>query len=112
MKDLLGKEKFCNILKDTQRVWDYQDSLNSLYKEQNVDGYLYEPSCIDQVTDLLAFIFEDEGRWIDYWAYELNFGRKYQECSVTRMDGSVIPLRTSEDLYTLLEENIRDKECA
>ena len=40
--------------------------------------------------------------WIEYWIYELEFGKKYKHGSVTNADKSIIDLSTSEKLYEFL----------
>lgn len=64
------------------------------------------PNCIETATDLLSLIFCDEGKWIDYYVYELNFGESYQPGMVERADGTEIPLETVEDLYNLLTKGV------
>ena len=91
----LTKERFCKTIRQIQEVYDYSD------KQNHIDGYLYEPTCIEQALGLLAFIFDDKDQWIDYWVYELDFGRRYKEGMITYSNGENISLETAEELYEL-----------
>lgn len=107
---ILKKERFCKTMNQIQKVYDYGDKLNQFFKENHVDGYLHEPNCIEQTLGLLAFIFDDKDQWIDYWVYELDFGRRYKEGTITDSNGENIPLETAEELYELLVKNLYRKE--
>lgn len=78
-----------------QRVGDlmseYFESLISLEGE-------YE----SRYLELLKDVFNDDGDWISYWVYELDFGRKARKNSITDKDGRNIPIKTMKDLYNLL----------
>ena len=107
---ILKKERFCKTMDQIQEVYDYGDRLNEFFKKNHVDGYLYEPSCIEQALSLLSFIFQDDDQWIDYWAYELDFGRRYKYGMITDANGENIPLGTVEELYELLVKNLLERE--
>ncbi|NCQ52027.1 hypothetical protein GW796_09055 [archaeon] len=48
---------------------------------------------------------KDEYKWIEYFIYELDYGKKYKDGCIIDSDGSYIKLRTPEDLYNFLEKN-------
>lgn len=52
--------------------------------------------------ELLKDVFNDDGGWISYWVYELDFGRNATEDCVQDEDGKNIPIKTINDLYNLL----------
>ena len=106
----LTKERFCKTIRQIQEVYDYSDKLNHFFEENHIDGYLYEPTCIEQALGLLAFIFDDKDQWIDYWVYELDFGRRYKEGMITYSNGENISLETAEELYELLAKNLLERE--
>ena len=103
---ILGKELFCKTMNQIQEVYDYGDKLNHFFKENHVDGYLYEPTCISQTLSLLGFIFQDDNHWIDYWVYELDFGRRYEPGMIVDDNGTNISLETTEELYEFLVKNL------
>lgn len=105
---LLSRDEFCNVISQIYYVMDYQDKLNDFLHGWNEGGYLMQPDCMETCTDLLEFIFSDTNRWISYWVWELDFGKYYTEGAVTDKDGNPIPLRTAEDLYHFLIENLKE----
>lgn len=111
MKDrLLSKEKFCETMDQIKEAWDYNDKLNSFFRDNHVDGYLYQPDCLDVAVNLLKYLFSDDNDWIGYYVYELDWGKKYHPGCVIDKDGTDIILKTSEDLYEFLLENMKELE--
>lgn len=53
------------------------------------------------VVDLLEFAMDDQGDWISYWLWELEFGEKYKPGCVTD-NGVDVDLSTAEKLYDFL----------
>ena len=104
MSNILGKSDFVEIINDVKKVTKYQEGLNSYFQKSGVDGYIFQPDCIDTALRLLHVMFgeADRDNWIEYFCYELNFGKKWAEGCVTRKDGTDIKLETPEDLYNYL----------
>ena len=74
---MISEKKFCKIISKIQNTWEYQGKLNDFFRNNGVDGYLFQPDCMDQVIELLEYIFHDEeDNWISYFIFELDFGRK------------------------------------
>ena len=67
-----------------------------------VDGLPGQDLCIE----LLGKIFHDVDGWISYWIYDLGYGKEYKHGMVTDVNGTNVPLKTPEDLYHLLVENL------
>lgn len=44
------------------------------------------------------------GDEISYWVWELEFGKKSEQLQVYREDGSIVPLKTPEQLYDWIIE--------
>jgi len=55
------------------------------------------------IVNLIKELMNDTGEhsWIDYWIYELDAGKKYNNGSVTIRNENV-PLKTIDDLYTCI----------
>lgn len=65
-----------------------------------------KPDCSQELLELLRIIMEDEeDDWIGSFCYELDFGRDYEEGSITDADGNDIQLATVKDLYLLLTKS-------
>lgn len=105
-KDIITKEYFNEIMESIKNTYKYQEGLNNYFSKNGVDGYIYQPDCIDTLMKLLHNIFgeKDKDEWISYFCFELDFGRKYKEGIIKDEFGRNIPLATFDDLYTLLTE--------
>lgn len=100
----ISKEAFINVIEDLKESNDYQKNLNKFFKNNNVDGYIYQPDCSCSVVKLLHIIFEnsDADEWISFFCFDLDFGRKWKPGIVTAKDGSTINIATAEELYDYL----------
>lgn len=61
---------------------------------------------VDTLLQLLKTAFNDKHKnsWIDYYCWEIDFGRGYKEGCATRKDKSNIDLSSAEGLYDFLTE--------
>ena len=105
---IMSKGSFCKVMDSYKSMWNFTDEMNELFDKYKCDGNIYPPVCTETVIDLLEFIFDDKDEWIGYWAWELDFGGRYEDGDVRSSDGSIIPLKTTEDLYNLLVKNIKE----
>jgi hypothetical protein len=119
------KETFCALLWSLKETKDHTDELcDDLYavlqkhrQEQDMDlrsyqlcPLVYDTHLEDALIRELEKEFEDEDSWISYFVYELEFGTKDWACNCgNTQDGRTICLKTPEDLYDFLVENIREK---
>ena len=105
-KDIITKEYFNEIMESIKKTYKYQEGLNDYFSKNGVDGYIYQPDCIDTLIKLLHNVFgeKDINERISYFCFELDFGRKYKEGLVKDEFGKNITLETYDDLYTLLTE--------
>ena len=91
--------KYINILKD------YNKLQQDLYGISNGAISLFEVESINKlessVLKLLEYIMEDDCKMIDYWIYELHFGKDYHDGCVTEDDIN-IDISTVEKLYEYL----------
>ena len=73
-----------------------QEEDRSIGEETGADEYITKPFEISEV--------------IDYWIYDLNFGSKYYDGCITEKDGTNIVLKTAENLYDYLIEEMQKNE--
>ncbi len=101
---MINKDLFCEVMEDIKKADDYQNWLNAQLQRNGVEGYLFQPTCIDSAIKLLHFCFgnSDIDDTISYFCFELNYGRKWKEGMLTGEDGRDIVLATSSDLYNYL----------
>lgn len=107
---IMNKESFCKVMDDYKSMFNFTDEMNELFDKYKMDGNIYPPMCTETVIDLLEFIFNDKNQWIKYWIWELGFGADYEDGDVKDPDGSIIPLKTMENLYDLLVKNMKESK--
>ena len=106
---LLTKEEFCEYINFIKARIEAEDKINDLFTEEFSDSvFMPYGKCIDKIVGLLSKIMHCEAidAWgttdIDYFIYELDFGKKWPEYSVYNEHGAPIPMRTPEELYDYL----------
>lgn len=104
MDNVIKKDEFVKIIEDIQKSDMYAEKLNSFFKKEKIDGYIYQPNCVDTSLRLLHLLLEeyDKSDLIETFCVDLDFGKKWKEGSVTTKDGVDIKLKTIEDLYDAL----------
>lgn len=105
---ILSKEEFVDAIKEIKSISDYHEDLNEFFRKHNVDGYVYQPDGTVTSLKLLHKIFEkaDKDDWIDYFVYELNFGKNYEDGCVKDKNGSHIAMSNAEELYDFLLKEV------
>lgn len=106
---ILNKKDFCNVIQKLQRNDEFIDRLYGLFREFDKEVDVYETGLEETLIFLLEKMFDDEGEWISYWIWETNYGKDYKDGNITEADGTVIPLKTAEELYDFLIKNIKQK---
>ena len=106
---------------------EFTRAINALQTQSNYDkewakkvGEVF-PAAFDanllynnrEVTEGLISLLEsltgdEETKWIDYFMYECDFGNKELECR--HEDGTTFILKTPEDVYDLLESNMKPED--
>ena len=99
----ISKEEFIKVMRNVEDTVTYHDKLNKFYHDNKVDGYLYQPDCVDTVLSLLQVIFNipDYDDILGYFCWDLDFGKKWNSGMVTE-DNIDIKLENADDLYNYL----------
>lgn len=63
-------------------------------------------SLVKLMMELLEKLYLDYERWINYWVYDLDFGRNWKPGELIDSDGSDIKLQTVEDLEAFLQKKL------
>ena len=107
MTYILNENEFIRCMDDIEKIIQYNKGLNDFLNIHDVDGYLFQPDCLETVVFLLHKIFNksDFDEWISYFIFDLEFGKKYKEGMIKDKNGQNIVLKTSRDLYKLLSES-------
>ncbi len=101
----ITKENFCALVDDIERYYRFLEKLEEVSQIDFINTPFY--SFINQVSNFLVelfFLHSLDSRWIndiDYYMYELDFGKKWKPGCLT-IDDKDIPLRNSEDLWNIL----------
>ena|SRR5208282_5826710 len=79
------------------------DAFRILLPNDYVSGY-YNDILYKTILDILKQGFSDNNKdsWIDYYIYDLDFGKKYKAGCITDKDGNDITLNNHNDLWNLL----------
>lgn len=109
----ITKQRFCEIINE---IRDAQDAAMSIRKQMlgtpafkdTMD--FFDPACLiigntSVVLELLAKMFDDESGWIEYFCFELNYGRDWTPNMITDKNGEDIRLDSAERLYDMLVWN-------
>lgn len=111
VQEACPKELFLKLMHGIQRQYSFFDAMNTVLAEYGSDGYILPSDQDYLVIYLLEHIFhDDENQWISYFLFDLDLGTKYQDGFVT-MNDRMVPLRTPEDLYDLLMNNLREEDA-
>lgn len=106
MNNVINKEDFISAIEDFKLVNEYHAKLNNFFHKNNVDGYIFQPDCTATVLRLLHVIFgeADKDNWIEYFCFDLEYGKKWKPGLVGEKYNIDIKLETPEDLYNILCE--------
>lgn len=63
---------------------------------------------ISQIIKLLEDLTNDNDEWIQYFIWELDFGKEYKDGCVNYKDGTNIDLSSSEKLWEFLKNEQND----
>lgn len=109
---MLSKETFIDTIKFIEKRASQVDEINTIFTEEFEDSIFYPYSRYEsKLVSILEEIFDDkENKWISYYLYELDCGKSYKDGDITEKDKDgnvrIIPLKTPEDLYNLLIEDM------
>ena len=96
-------EEFEQHLLSVKDMMEFQDEFTALVSRHGGDCFML-PSMIDGMVNLLELITKDRDEWIEYYIYELDFGKKYIRGDIVDENGNIIELITIQDLWDLLSK--------
>lgn len=107
--NVLTLEEFQSVMDEWYKVRQYQDEMNTLLRKHG-DGFLCMPDCSWALQYALETMFCDDKEAmsnIEYFVYELDFGKKYYDGMITDSEGNYIKMATVEDLYNVLMKGMK-----
>jgi hypothetical protein len=105
--NVFTKDEFVSALEALQKQYDHDqkcsDAMEVIFPNDFISGY-DNHWLTDKLVELLEYEMNDWGRWINYFIYELDFGKKWKPGTITE-NGKDIPLRNAEELYDILRDD-------
>lgn len=110
----ITKEKFCKIMDDFIAERDIAKQMDNLLDNSPVRDVrdFFSASCLHfahepLVVELLSVMFDDGDELIEYWMYEMDFGREWYAGCMKDTEGNDVMLADAESLYDYLIENMQ-----
>lgn len=112
---MLSRNVFNNMISFIQERQEAEFEISKIFSREFLDCDFFPYSKYEaKMVELLSILMEDESGWISYFIYELEFGRRYKEGDITATDKNgkevAIPMKTIDDLYKVLIDNIAAKD--
>lgn len=109
---IISKERFCEIMdelvaeRDTAREMDNLLAANRTMKDMRD---FFSANCLHMaheplVLELLGVMFDDSSELIEYWMYEMDFGREWFEGCMTDEESNPVMLCDAASLYDYLTQ--------
>lgn len=102
-------EEFVSIIDKLREASDLVDRVNELFRNSrdNMENEFFNAAGLqlsheNVVVNLLKKLMYDRYEWIEYFIYELDYGRSYEPGMITEADGTEIDLSSAEKLYNYL----------
>lgn len=115
MKETIIYEEFERYIDSIQMVLDVENSLMAISSDVRIKSKseftLYYPSLISEVIELLGKAVGDKYDWINYYVFELDFGKQGDILQVKNSAGNIIPLRTTKDLWNIIKSTQKGCDC-
>ena len=113
----IDRKLFCDTLVKLREAHDLQEKVNELFRQsrENIECDFQNAAALQishetAVIKILMVAMDDHFEDIEYFVYELDYGRKYKPGMVTDGDGKDIDLSTEDRLYDWLMYNIICRE--
>ena len=109
---ILSKQEFVDIINRLQEAADLQEQVDRLFhnSRENIENDFWNAAALQishesTVVFLLKRIMRDQYEYIDYFIYELDYGRKYEVGMITDENGQDIDIHTPDLLYDFISNN-------
>lgn len=103
----MEKNVFVKVINQMEELHREEEEFNDTLRKIDRDfggGYIHSKS-LSLLSGLLKELLSDEYDYIEFYMWELDFGKAYKDGVLTEDDGTPIPLRTPEELYDLITNN-------
>ena len=103
----ITKKQFIESIKALEAQHRHDSKCSDAFKVILPEDYItsYKNSFLhNQLVNLIEKLTNDRMGWIDYYIYELDYGKEYEDGMVKNKDGNNISLKTPTDLWNLLND--------
>lgn len=98
----LTKNDFVNYMNEIQNAYDVDCSIDEIAYNKGIQFQSNISQLGDVAINLLTKIMHDDLKHIEYFIYELDFGRLYQEGDFLDENDNPVDISTPEKLYDYL----------
>ena len=109
---ILSEQEFVDIINRLREAADLQEQVDKLFRnsKENIENNFCNAASLQishesSVVFLLKRMMCDQYEYIDYFIYELDYGRKYEAGMVTDENGRDIDIHTPNLLYDFISNN-------
>ena len=106
---MIEREKFKKYMTELKSLQENSRQISKALKVLSNDNEFFLEKPIEIVFNMLVDTTNDQYGNISYFIYELNWGEKAKENSITDENGKNIPMFTLDDLYNKLEEDEKQR---
>lgn len=118
----ISREEYCEAVhgleKETRRIDRFNEGMRNVFSDGDWDPpMLTEIDSFSALILLLSRLTEDrressvDESWLEYFIFELDYGKKWSKGSVVDENGEDIPFSTPEEVYDFLSgEHEKKKE--
>jgi len=102
---MISRDLFIATIDAIQTQFEKDDRADQLLSEIFTDHsgfYDYSPVLLALENILKEDFGDQEESWIEYFIYDLDFGKKWTKNSVKDKNGNFIKMRTANELYDFL----------
>ncbi len=110
--DVLSQEEFVDIINRLREASDLQEQVNKIFRNsrENLENDFCNAAALQishesTVVFLLKKVLCDKYDYIEYFIYELDYGRKYESGMITDENGQDIDIHTPELLYDFISNS-------
>lgn len=109
MDNIFTLNEFIGIMKKWEQIVRFKENLWEFRKNEECFDFDF-PTLEWSLKLTLEKMFCDDADlgWIEYFAYDLDFGKKYEDGMIKDADNSIIKLATIEDLYNVLIKEMKE----
>lgn len=106
-----SKKEFCEIIQQIKNYEEYTDAMLNINRKYGIDYRIDGIPIVTTLLSLLKIVFQDDGDYISWWVWEVNFGENCKKGPVIwESNGKPIDVSNSELFYDFLIENINLKK--